>query len=506
MVGLFINTVPLMVEIDERQAVISWLEQVQQKHAEIREYEHAPLVEIQGWSEVPRGTPLFDSLFVFENYPIDSSLLGKRQSGLEIQRVQSSEQTNYPITLVAVPLPQLALRINYQQDRFDDTAIIRMLEHLRFLLESIIACPEQPIAQLELLPAAERQQILNAWSNSTGEYHDDLCLHELFEQQVARTPDATALVYEQQGLSYRELNLRANQLAHYLRGLGVGPEACVAVFMERSAELVIALLGILKAGGGYVPIDPAYPRERVEYILRDAAVVTVITQQHLLEKLPEHGLSVLALDGGTAELVQWPGTNLSNEVTPENLAYIIYTSGSTGTPKGVMVSHANVSRLLVATQRWFNFGAADVWTLFHSYAFDFSVWEIYGALLHGGRLVVVPYWISRSPDAFYELLAEEAVTVLNQTPTAFQQLMRVEEVPEKPRALALRLVIFGGEALELQSLRPWFERHGDEQPQLVNMYGITETTVHVTYRALVSEDAEGAGGSVIGRQIPDLQI
>jgi non-ribosomal peptide synthase protein (TIGR01720 family) len=171
-----------------------------------------------------------------------------------------------------------------------------------------------------------------------------------------------------------------------------------------------------------------------------------------------------------------------------------------------MVSHANVSRLLVATQRWFNFGAADVWTLFHSYAFDFSVWEIYGALLHGGRLVVVPYWISRSPDAFYELLAEEAVTVLNQTPTAFQQLMRVEEVPEKPRALALRLVIFGGEALELQSLRPWFERHGDEQPQLVNMYGITETTVHVTYRALVSEDAEGAGGSVIGRQIPDLQI
>jgi amino acid adenylation domain-containing protein len=468
---------------------------LQQKHADVREYEYSSLVEIQGWSDVPRGRPLFESLFVFENYPVDATLLETAQGGLEIQEVRTSEQTNYPLTLVALPGDELALRINYQQQRFPESAIARMLGHLHCLLESIVARPEQAIAQLDLMPAGEREQILDTWSDTVSEYPVELCLHELFEQQVARTPEATALVHEEQRLSYRELNRRANQLAHHLRELGVGPEVRVAICMERGVEMVIGLLGVLKAGGVYVPIDPAYPRERVEYILNNSAVVAVLTQPQLADKLTEHSLPLVIVDPANRQIAQQPDTNLNTVVTPENLAYIIYTSGSTGTPKGVMA----------ATEQWFNFNADDVWTMFHSFAFDFSVWEIYGALLYGGRLVIVPYWISRSPEAFYELLAEEGVTVLNQTPSAFQQLMRVDEASAGRLAPELRLVIFGGEALELQSLQPWFERHGDEHPQLVNMYGITETTVHVTYRPLVKEDAQG-GASVIGRQIPDLQI
>ncbi len=504
MVGLFINTVPLMVEIDEHQPAATWLQQLQQKHAGIRQYEYSPLVEIQGWSDVPRGRPLFESLFVFENYPVDATL--KEAAGLEIQKVRTSEQTNYPITLVAIPSAELALRINYQEQRFPESAIRRMLGHLQCLLESIVASPEQAIAKHELMPVGERQQILNVWSDTESAYPGELCLHELFEQQVVLSPDATALVHEQHRVSYRELNHRANQLAHYLRELGVGPEVRVAICMERGVEMIIGLLGVLKAGGAYVPIDPSYPRERVEYILNNSAVVALLTQPQLSDKLAEHSLPLVIVDTNNRQITKQPDINLNTVVTPENLAYIIYTSGSTGAPKGVMVTHQNVARLFAATDHWFNFSSNDVWTLFHSFAFDFSVWEIYGALLYGGKLVVVPYWISRSPEAFYELLSGEGVTVLNQTPSAFQQLMRVEDANDRVLDPELRLVIFGGEALELQSLQPWFERHGDEHPTLVNMYGITETTVHVTYRPLVTDDAQGANGSVIGRAIPDLQI
>src|SRR6185295_9636152 len=201
-----------------------------------------------------------------------------------------------------------------------------------------------------------------------------------------------------------------------------------------------------------------------------------------------------------------PTTNPALLGTPDVLAYVIFTSGSTGQPKGVLITHRNVVRLFRATDHWFRFKPQDVWTLFHSYAFDFSVWEIWGALLYGGRLVVVPYQVSRSPEAFCELLSREQVTVLNQTPSAFRQLIQAEETVQLPRKLALRLVIFGGEALELQSLKPWFERHGDQRPQLVNMYGITETTVHVTYRPLSKQDAVHAASSRIGIPIPDLEV
>ncbi len=327
-------------------------------------------------------------------------------------------------------------------------------------------------------------------------------LHQLFEEQAANAPTAIALTLEGQHVTYRELNARANRLARRLRHLGVEPESLVAIYADRSVEMIVGLLAILKAGGAYVPLDPVHPPERLGFQLNDCRARILLAQRALIDRLPAHEAYVVALDEDIAE----DSENLDADVRPDHLAYVIYTSGSTGTPKGVPVTHANVVRLFTATQHWFGFNMGDVWTLFHSFAFDFSVWEIWGALLYGGRLVVVPYWVSRSPEAFHELLRQERVTVLNQTPSAFRQLVRADESAGVDD-LSLRWVIFGGEALELQSLRPWFDRHGDARPQLVNMYGITETTVHVTYRPIVRSDLETcAGSSPIGRPIPDLRF
>jgi amino acid adenylation domain-containing protein len=306
-------------------------------------------------------------------------------------------------------------------------------------------------------------------------------------------------------LSYAELSAQSSLLAHRLRKQGVGPDALVGVYLERSAQAIVALVAILRAGGAYLPLDPAYPTERLTTILEDAKPTVLLTEKQMLDKVPSGAAIVICLD-------QLTDSNSSGETGGfepgsglDHLAYVIYTSGSTGNPKGVMVTHANVARLLSSTSHWFSFNENDVWTLFHSLAFDFSVWEIWGCLLNGGRLVVVPFSVSRSPQEFHELLVRERVTVLNQTPSAFYQLIS-EDQAQRSTSLALRVVVFGGEALNFRALRPWFAAHGDRLPRLINMYGITETTVHVTYRELNSSDAENGGNSLIGVAIPDLRI
>lgn len=305
-------------------------------------------------------------------------------------------------------------------------------------------------------------------------------------------------------VTYGALNARANRLARRLRALGVGPETPVGLHADRSVEMVVGLLAILKAGGAYVPLDPVYPDERLAFLLDDSRIPVLLTRPSVLGPLTGHDAEVVDLDDDCADESD---DDLPGGARPENAAYVIYTSGSTGRPKGVVVTHANVAHLMSSTQRWYGFGPNDVWTLFHSFAFDFSVWEIWGALTFGGRLVIAPYWVTRAPEAFLGLLRAESVTVLNQTPSAFRQLIRAEEADGDVGELSLRLVIFGGEALEPETLRPWFQKHGDVTPQLVNMYGITETTVHVTYRALTADDLDKtAGSSPIGVPIPGWRI
>jgi len=398
----------------------------------------------------------------------------------------------------------LFVECDYSTDLFDATTIDRWLKHFQTLLESIVANPSEPIGKLHILTETEKEELTIEWNKTGVEYSKGRTLQEWFECQVEETPDATALTFEGTHLSYRELNCRANQLAHYLNGLGVGPDVLVGLYIDRSLEMVVGILGVMKAGGAYLPMDPAYPKDRVFFMLQDANAPVLLTQAKFMTELPEHKAKVVCLDKDTALLMREPDSNPPRNSTPDNLAYVIYTSGSTGKPKGVLVTQYNVVRLLQATDHWFHFNGQDVWTFFHSHAFDFSVWELWGALLYGGRLVVVPYVTSRSPEEFYDLLVSEQVTVLNQTPSAFKQLIQTKAMLDAGKHIALRYVIFGGEALEMQSLKPWFDRHGDRHPLLVNMYGITETTVHVTYRPLTAADIKS--GSIIGVPIPDLQV
>lgn len=326
-----------------------------------------------------------------------------------------------------------------------------------------------------------------------------------FEAQVSRQPDAPALTLDGKTLTYRDLNVWANRLAAHLRQLGVGAESLVGLHFDRSFDLLIGIWAILKAGGAYLPLDLACPEDRLHFMLEDSGAKVVLTHSTFSTRFAHYNGTIVCPDRETERIASYSAENVPASTQPEHLAYVIYTSGSTGKPKGVLVTQENVMRLFSATDRWFHFGPSDVWTLFHSSAFDFSVWEIFGALLYGGRLVIVPYMVSRSASAFRELLIREQVTVLNQTPSAFRQLIQADAATP-PAKFALRYVIFGGEALEFQSLRPWFARYGDQQPHCINMYGITETTVHVTYRVVTRQDLENGSGSNIGIPIPDLQV
>ncbi|MFH8500700.1 amino acid adenylation domain-containing protein [Streptomyces coeruleorubidus] len=393
----------------------------------------------------------------------------------------------------------------FATDLFDEATARSLTARLLGLLDAVAERPELPLHAIDVLVAEER--VLPA--GELGCEGVRSTVPALFEARVAEGPERTAVVFGDESLSYGELDARAERLAHVLMGRGVGPGDFVALALPRSVELVVAILGVLKAGAAYVPVDPAYPADRIAFTVQDCRPAVVVTVSEVAGRVPVAG-SRLVLDDPVVveELAGMPVAGSAGcrvGLVPEQPAYVIYTSGSTGRPKGVVVAHRNVVRLFTATDDWFGFGPDDVWTLFHSFAFDFSVWELWGALLYGGRLVVVPHDVSRSPADFLDLLVRERVTVLNQTPSAFHQLSQADA--ERPGAdLALRYVVFGGEALEPSRLGDWFARHGDRAPVLVNMYGITETTVHVTYLPMSEELAAGQSRSLIGEGIPDLRV
>ncbi|MGJ5676043.1 MAG: amino acid adenylation domain-containing protein [Nostochopsis sp.] len=507
LIGLFVNTLVLRTNLAGNLSFEELLKRVREVALGAYAHQDLPFELLVDQLQPERDlshTPLFQVMFVLQNAPMSALEL----SGLTLSFLESdTNSAKFDLTLeMTETVDGLLGNLEYNTDLFEESSIQRMAGHLQTLLEGVVANPQQRLSELPLLTESERHQLLVEWNGTEVEYPQQLCIHQLFEAQVEKTPNAVAVVFEKEQLTYQQLNQRANQLAHHLQQLGVKPEVLVGICVERTLSMIIGLLAILKAGGAYVPIDPAYPPERISLILQSAQVSVLLTQQHLIENFPKHRTKVVCLDTDWQTITQQSQTNPISDCTSDNLAYIIYTSGSTGQPKGVLVNHANVARLLAATDSWYNFNQQDVWTLFHSIAFDFSVWEIWGALLYGGKLIVVPYWLSRSPEDFYQLLLIQQVTILNQTPSAFRQLIQVEESLGNSSNLRLRAVIFGGEALQIESLRPWFERHGDKSPQLVNMYGITETTVHVTYRPLTMADLELASASVIGRPIPDLQV
>ncbi|WP_329032712.1 pyoverdine non-ribosomal peptide synthetase PvdD [Pseudomonas aeruginosa] len=508
LIGFFVNTQVLKADLDGRMGFDELLAQARQRALEAQAHQDLPFEQLVEALQPERNAshnPLFQVLFNHQS-EIRSVTPEVQLEDLRLEGLAWDGQTaQFDLTLdIQEDENGIWASFDYATDLFDASTVERLVGHWRNLLRGIVANPRQRLGELPLLDAPERRQTLSEWNPAQRECVVQGTLQQRFEEQARQRPQAVALVLDEQRLSYGELNARANRLAHCLIARGVGADVPVGLALERSLDMLVGLLAILKAGGAYLPLDPAAPEERLAHILDDSGVRLLLTQGHLLERLPRQaGVEVLAIDG--LVLDGYAESDPLTTLTADNLAYVIYTSGSTGKPKGTLLTHRNALRLFSATEAWFGFDERDVWTLFHSYAFDFSVWEIFGALLYGGRLVIVPQWVSRSPEDFYRLLCREGVTVLNQTPSAFKQLMAVacsaDMATQQP---ALRYVIFGGEALDLQSLRPWFQRFGDRQPQLVNMYGITETTVHVTYRPVSEADLEGGLVSPIGGTIPDL--
>ncbi len=495
MVGLFINTLPLRVRVSPQQPLLPWLKQLQAKQLSMQEYAHTPLVDIQKWSDVPRGTPLFESILDVWDIP-GGDPSQQWDQGLTIQDVHYIFRTNYPLTLGIESGQELSVRIMYDCNHFEADTITRMLGHLQTLLEGIVANPEQRLADLPLLTPSEWQQVAQEWNATEAAYPQDQCVPELFEAQAVQQPDAVAVAFEDQHMTYQALNHSANQLAHTLRQLGVSVETLVGVFMERSVEMVVGLLGILKAGAAYVPLDPGYPPERVAFMAADAGAKVLLAQKHMADRLPQLAATVVYVDELAKTSPDSP--NPVSAVCAENLAYVIYTSGSTGQPKGAMNTHGGLRNRLQWMQAAYHLDQTDRVLHKTPFSFDVSVWEFFWPLLTGACLVVARPGGHQDSAYLVRAIIEQRVTTLHFVPamlSVFLQEARVEE------CASLRRVMCSGEALPLDVQERFFAKLDAE---LHNLYGPTEAAVDVTYWAC--QPASGRAVVPIGRPIANIQI
>ncbi len=500
-VGLLINTLPMRAIVSPNDSPISWLKKVQNQLQEMNQYEYSPLVQIQGWSEVPRGLPLFESIVVFENYP-EVTAVWERNFNLHLSDVRSFVRTNYPLTVTAVPGTQLSLRLAYDGHRFDDSTITRMTGHFQTILETIVANPDGRISQISLLTEAERHQLLVSWNATRSEYPQDKCIHQLFEEQVQRTPDAIAVVFEDKQLTYLQLNQRANQLAHHLQRLGVEPEVLVGICVERSIEMVVSLLGILKAGGAYLPLDPALPQESLTFRLIDAQIPILLTQKGLLKREEAQVQTVLYLDADWELIAQQSEANPKSEVIPENLAYVLYTSGSTGEPKGVAIEQRQILNYLHAILDKLQLPTGASFATVSTFAADLGNTAIFPALCTGGCLHIISQERATDPKALAEYFVRHPIDCLKITPTHLATLLTSKAfssiVPRK-------CLVLGGEAASWIEI----EKIQQEAPncRILNHYGPTETTVGVLTYPIESKQASYNSKTVpIGRPIANTQV
>ncbi|MDY7077385.1 MAG: amino acid adenylation domain-containing protein, partial [Chloroflexota bacterium] len=504
MVGLFINTLPVRVQIEPEATTLEWLKELQVKQSELRQHEHTFLVDVQGWSEVPRDLPLFESLLVFESYPITDAVRGQEHS-LHIEGGPSFSRTNYPLLLAVSPGRGMGLEVAYDAQRFGAGTIRRMLIHFQTLLKDIVANLEQPLSALSLLTEAERRQLLVEWNGTEVEYPHDLCVHELFEARVEQTPDAIAVIFADQStnlqpyqLTYAELNRQANRLAHYLQKLGVGPDALVSICVERSFEMVVGMLGILKAGGAYVPMDPANPPGRLAFMLEDTQVPLLLTQAHLADKLlnlksPISNLQVICLDTDWELVARESFEDPVSGATPGDLAYVIYTSGSTGRPKGVLLEHRGFCNQVVGWARHFEVKPRDRVLQFLSFGFDGSIVEFFPTLVSGATLHLIPRQMALSLPDLHQLLQEQEITSLAMTPSALAVLPS-EDLP------SLKTVISGGEKCTREVAARWASDR-----RFANVYGPTEATVTAAWYDVDEPQDEGAN-IPIGHPFPNVRL
>ena len=504
LIGVFINTLVLRNFPTAEKTFNRFLAEVRADTLaafDNQEYPFEDLVEQVNTSRDAGRNPLYDVVFVMQHVEVNTSPVVERDTpGLKWSPYDYENRTaKFDLTLRSVEsADRLFFTMEYCTKLFKEQTIRRMIGYFKKIVSLVTAAPAIRLGDIEVLSAEERQEILVGFNDTGANFPIDAFIHHLFEARAAGIPDRIAVWGDGRGLpaaaiSYGELDRQAHQLASWLRGEGVRPDTIVAICVQPSLEMIVGLLGIWKAGGAYLPIDPDYPAARVDYMMADSGARIVLTD-HSLNRLSR-------LSTGNGVLAQHTIPTQPTQRGPMNLAYVIYTSGTTGRPKGVLISHRNVVRLFCNDRFPFEFSRRDVWTLFHSYCFDFSVWEMAGALLTGGKLVIIAKMAARDPEQFLDILVLQRVTVLNQTPSAFYQLMdyQFKNPGKKPN---LRYVIFGGEALKPAKLKPWKKSY--PQTALINMYGITETTVHVTFKEITDSEVN-TGRSNIGKPLPTLK-
>ncbi|WP_433761486.1 amino acid adenylation domain-containing protein [Nocardia sp. CA-135398] len=499
MVGLFINTVPVRVRLAPDETVGSLLRRVQREQFALSAHHHIGLSDIVSHGDVgERG--LFDTLLVVESYPFDVARLraaAATGAGMAITGLRSREATHYALTLTVRQRDRLHILAGWRPDLLDEGIVTRLGERLVRVLLAIAENPDIAVADIDPLGAAERNLVLERWQRPAEV--PEATLVDLFLAQAAARPDGIAIRDGARALTYRELDHASAELSRALAARRIRTESIVAVAVSRSVELIVAMLGVLRSGAGYLPLDLDNPARRLEFVLAETNPDCVVTTEADRAALPSGELPCLVL--GADGLA--PSDIAPASPNPDNAAYVLYTSGSTGRPKGVCVTHRNVVAMLAATTSLLDVDHNDVWTMFHSPAFDFSAWEMWGALATGGTLVIVHADLTRSPLQFGELLAREGITVLSQTPSGFYTLLDNDSRAVGP---ALRHIVLGGEALDLRRLRAWYDARPADHTRIWNLYGITEATVHATHHAVDREAAGSARASVIGRGLPGMTV
>src|SRR6185312_10336347 len=481
MVGLFINSLPVRIDVEGEKPVNVWLRELQEQQADMREYSYSSLSDIQRWSEIPSPQNLFESLLIFENYPTKTTLqeeigpaISKQGLGMQVVSVDGVDHPAFPICIAVGNGRSFSVQALYDGRLFDRITVERMLTHFENLLNAISRNPTQPIRQLPLLSESEEQQAIVGWNSTQREFPRTQSVSELFERQATLRPDAVAVVHGSEQLSYGDLNRRANQLAHYLKKQGVGPDVVVGLCMDRSLELIVGLVGILKAGGAYLPLDPDYPQQRLEYMLSDAQVGLVLTQRRLLDQLPVHLGLTTALDEEWEAIAAESEANPQCETEADNLAYVIYTSGSSGQPKGIGIPHQAISRLVLGTD-YVQLGAEDRVAQASTVSFDAATFEIWGPLLNGARLVLVDKDVALSPREFERVLREQEISALFLTTALFNRLAQNSGSVFQ----GLKHLLFGGELVDPRWVRAVLDQGAPER--LLHVYGPTESTTFATW-------------------------
>jgi amino acid adenylation domain-containing protein len=491
MIGLFINTLPVRVKVDSDVSLLTWLKRLQQQQVEVRQYEYSPLVRVQGWSEVPRDLPLFESILIFENYPVPRAT-GKSRRSLKISHSNFYERINYPLAIIAGVGSTLELKVLYDQQRFPRSVVTSLLEHLKTVLERMPTQAEKPLTSLSVISDVERNQLLSLSTGCEVPLPPLSCAHHLFEAHALRFPDAPAIICGAVVLSYAELNQRANLLAHHLRRLGVAIESLVGICLERSEEMVVAVLAVLKAGGAYLPLDPTYPKDRLAFMLNEAQVGLLVTETHLLAQLPDTQTQTLCLDSNWQALGSSDDSETSPiiDLSPDNLAYLIYTSGSTGRPKGVLLAHRGLINLALAHASAFGLKPQSRLLQFSSFSFDASVSEIFGCLLGGATLCLAPTEALRPGADLLNVLRQQEITTVILPPSVLA-LLSDTDMPQ------LRNLISAGEACTSEVVARWSSGR-----QMINAYGPTETTVCATMTGRL----EASEPLSIGRAMDNMRV